>query len=196
MTRHAPLRLPVLTAVSAALLLAGCGGTSTPPGPMGGGGMMSGGPGYHLSRLICAAPSSLPGNVVRVQLADMGMTRMMGGVAPMNAHMRLRAVPASVPAGQVSLVASNVGWRTHELVVLPLAPGAVVGTRVPGKDGKVDEAGSLGEASRSCAGGTGEGIVARTVGWTTLTLRPGRYELVCNLVNHYADGMYAELVVR
>jgi uncharacterized cupredoxin-like copper-binding protein len=30
----------------------------------------------------------------------------------------------------------------------------------------------------------------------TLELHPGRYELVCNLTNHYADGMHRELVVR
>ncbi len=29
--------------------------------------------------------------------------------------------------------------------------------------------------------------------WTTLTLAPERYELICNLPNHYADGMYQEL---
>jgi len=28
-----------------------------------------------------------------------------------------------------------------------------------------------------------------------VTLPPGRYELICNLPNHYADGMYQELVV-
>lgn len=162
---------------------------------MGGPGMM-GGPRLHRSSLTCSAPSSLPGRTVRVTLADMGMRRMMGGIAPMGAHMRLWAVPATVPAGRVSLAASNVGWRTHELVVLPLAKGAVAGQRRIGANGRIDETGSLGEASRSCAGGSGEGIRAGTVGWTTLTLAPGRYELVCNLRNHYADGMYRELDVR
>jgi uncharacterized cupredoxin-like copper-binding protein len=33
------------------------------------------------------------------------------------------------------------------------------------------------------------------VGWTTIDLRPGRYELVCNLRNHYANGMHQELDV-
>jgi hypothetical protein len=33
--------------------------------------------------------------------------------------MMLRAVPHTVPAGEVSLVAENMGWRTHELVILP-----------------------------------------------------------------------------
>ena len=125
----------------------------------------------------------------------MGMTRMMGGTAPLGAHMMLRAAPATIPAGEISIVASNLGWRTHELVILPLAAGALAGQRVPGSDGKVPETGSLGEASHSCGSGTGEGITSGTVSWTTVTLRPGHYELICNLPNHYADGMYQELVV-
>jgi hypothetical protein len=32
--------------------------------------------------------------------------------------MMLRAVPHTMPAGEVSLVAENMGWRTHELVIL------------------------------------------------------------------------------
>jgi uncharacterized cupredoxin-like copper-binding protein len=151
---------------------------------------------YHDSPLTCTAPSSLPGSTVAVRLADMGMTQVIGGIAPRAAHMLLQASPARVAAGQVSLVASNVGWRTHELVVLPLANSDAAGQRVPGADGKVDETGSLGEASRSCATGIGEGITSGAVGWVTLGLNPGRYELLCNLQNHYADGMYAELDVR
>ena len=181
---------------AAAVALAGCGGTSQPagspgPGMMGG----NGGTGYTYSQLSCSAPRSLPGRTVTVMLADMGMNQTMGGTAPMGAPMMLRAVPATVPAGQISLVAENMGWRTHELVILPLQAGSAAGQRIPGADGKVDESGSLGEASASCAAGSGEGISARSVGWTTVTLPPGRYELVCNLPNHYADGMHQELDV-
>ena len=64
------------------------------------------------------------------------------------------------------------------LVVLPLAAGASAGQLVPGPDGKVDEAGSLGEASSTCAAGPGEGIESGSVGWVTVTLPPGHYELV------------------
>ncbi|MFJ3303804.1 hypothetical protein ACIPSA_11860 [Streptomyces sp. NPDC086549] len=32
-----------------------------------------------------------------------------------------------------------------------------------------------------------------TTGWTTLTLQPGRYELVFNLPGHYPAGTYAGL---
>ena len=157
--------------------------------------MMGGAPGYTFSRLTCSAPPSLPGTTVDVMLGDMGMTQMMSDTAPLGGHMMLRVTPATVPAGQVSLVVSNMGWRTHELVVLPLAADASAGQRVPGADGKVDETGSLGEVSNSCAAGVGDGITAGAVGWNTVTLPPGHYELVCNLENHYANGMYQELVV-
>jgi uncharacterized cupredoxin-like copper-binding protein len=137
----------------------------------------------------------IAGRVVNVTLGDMGMTRLMSGTAPMGAHMMLRISAATVPAGRISLVASNMGWRTHEVVVLSLAAGAARGRRVPGVDGQVAETGSLGEASHSCGSGTGDGITSGTVSWVTVTLHPGRYELICNLPNHYVDGMYAQLVV-
>jgi len=165
------------------------------PGMVGGGAGMMGATGYTASRLTCAAPTSLAGSTVNVTLGDMGMTQMIGGVAPLGGHMMLLATPATVPGGQISLVVSNMGWRTHELVVLPLADGAAAGQRVPGADGKVDETGSLGEVSNSCTAGSGDGITAGAVGWTTMALAPGRYELVCNLQNHYANGMHQELVV-
>ncbi len=165
----------------------------------GGGGpgtaMAGAAPGYLYAPLSCAAPNSLPGVVVNVILGDMGTNRMMGGVAPMGSVMMLLAAPATVPAGQITLVGENMGWRTHELVVLPLAAGTSAGRRIPGADGKVPETGSLGEASASCTAGAGDGITAGKVGWVSLTLPAGHYELLCNLPNHYADGMHQELVV-
>ena len=98
---------------------------------------MGGGAGYRFAQTTCSAPGSLPGRVVNVTLADIGMSRMMGGTAPLGAHMMLRVSPATIPAGQISVVASNLGWRTHELVILPLAAGAAAGQRAPGSDGKV-----------------------------------------------------------
>ena len=199
-------RTLALAAATASLTVAGCTSSNGPgSGMMGGGsvpastgagpGMMGGGSGYTPSNLTCTAPPDLPGRTVNVTLADMGMTQMMGGTAPLGAHMLLRAVPGTVAAGQVSLVVANMGWRTHELVILPLAAGESAGQRVPGPDGKVDETGSLAEASTSCGAGVGDGIQAGTAGWTTLALAPGRYELICNLPNHYADGMHQEILV-
>ena len=202
------------------LALAGCGASSSQPsGP----GMMGSGTsasGYQYSRLTCSAPADLPGRVVAVTLADMGMSAMMGGTAPMGARMMLRASVTSVPSGQLTFVAQNMGWRTHELVILPLPAGSVAGQRreepgrnarprreepgsgnarprreEPGSTGKIDESGSLGEASAHCAAGTGDGIPAGAVSWVTLTLPPGHYELVCNLANHYGNGMREEFSV-
>lgn len=167
----------------------------------------------------CTVPS-LPGAVVDVALSDMGgaMTGrgygggyggmggrgyggMMGGYGSgsgypmMGGTMSVQDSPTTVPAGTVSLKVANDGRLTHELVVLPLASGAQVGQRAVGPDGKVAEDGSLGEASNTCAAGAGDGIAAGSAGWVTLTLTPGRYELVCNLPGHYAAGMSTELDV-
>ncbi len=158
-------------------------------------GMMGGNGAYHYSQLTCSAPATQPGTTVQVMLGDMGLTSMMSGTAPLGTHMMLRSSLVSVPSGPTSFVVNNMGWRTHELVILPLADGQTVGQRVPDSDGKVAETGSLGEASAPCAAGTGEGITARTVGWTTMTMAPGRYELLCNLANHYANGMWQEFDV-
>jgi len=188
----------VLAGCTAATSPAGSGMMGGPPvvaGDPTGPAMMGGAPGYTFSRLTCAAPPSLPGTTVEVMLGDMGTTQMMGGTAPLGGQMMLRVAPATVPAGQVSLVVSNMGWRAHELVVLPLAAGASAGQRVPGADGKVEETGSLGEVSNGCAAGVGDGIAAGAVGWNTVPLPPGQHDLVCNLENHYANGMYRELVV-
>ena len=162
----------------------------------------------------CTVPH-LAGSVVDVTLVDMGgmmqgngQGPMMGGSYPQGGYppgsypggghgmMRILADRHTVPAGTVSFRAANAGARIHELVILPLAPGQWPGTRVAGPDGKVSEAGSLGEASATCAPGAGEGIAPGAAGWVTMTLRPGRYELICNLPGHSARGMYTELDVR
>ncbi len=127
---------------------------------------------------------------VDVTVTDAGESMM--GHAPMMATVR--AAPSTVAAGQISFVVSNGGALVHEMVVVPLASDGP-GTRPTGTDGKIDESQSLGEASRSCASSTGDGIAPGSVGWTTMTLKPGRYELVCDEPWHYAAGMFAVLTV-
>jgi len=189
--RAGPLSTLALASVAILAVSSGCGDAPRESGTQ----MMGGESGYHDSALRCSAPSTPTGQTVAVSLADTGMTRMMGGTAPLGGQMKLAAEPAEVRAGQVTLVASNLGRRTHELVILPLGAGAQAGQLSAGPDGKVAEGGSVGEASKSCAGGPGAGITAGAVGWTTVTLTAGRYELVCNLPDHYADGMHQELTV-
>jgi len=60
---------------------------------------------------------------------------------------------------------ANDGGVDHEMVILPLASSQDVGTRPIGGDARIDEAGSLGEASRTGGAGAGEGIVPGTPGW-------------------------------
>ena len=109
--------------------------------------------------------------------------------------MQVRLSRHSVPARTVSLRVSDVGVMDHELVVLPLTGGARVGRRTAGPQGTLGEHGSLGEVSNDCGAGAGDGLHPGDTGWTTLQLRPGRYELVCNLPGHYAAGMFAALDV-
>jgi uncharacterized cupredoxin-like copper-binding protein len=145
----------------------------------------------------CSVPS-LIGAVVNVSLSNSGGPMMggatMGGVR--GGMMRLAVDTASVPRGVVSFIATNLGSINHELVVLPLPTDQIVGTRVPRADSTIDETTSIGEASNTCGAGTGEGIAPAASSWTTLTLAPGRYELVCNIPGHYAAGMYTQLTVR
>jgi uncharacterized cupredoxin-like copper-binding protein len=149
-----------------------------------------------------AAPS-LPGTVVNVSLADMGGSMMgqRGGMMGQRSgmmsggSMRLSADHATVPHGTVSFLATNDGSINHEMVILPLPASQSVGARPTGADAKVDEAGSVGEASNTNGKGAGQGVVPGASSWITVDLTPGQYELVCNLPNHYTAGMYTQLTV-
>ncbi len=154
-----------------------------------GGGLGNGNPTAYRS-VTCADPS-LAGSVVDVSLYDHGVGMMAGG-GPMMAS--LQPDRGSVPSGTVSFLAHNRGFLNHELVVLPL-PADGPGTRSIRSDGTVDDSQSLGEASRSCAPGAGNGIAPGSTGWVTIKLRPGHYELICNEPWHYAAGMFNVLTV-
>ena len=195
--RPGPLRLLLVSAVGLALasLLGSCavpmhgmnGGMGRTTGHIGGMDRM------HARHALTRCPDAPAprGAVVRVHLMDMGHGGMMGG----RAVMRLMATPTVVRHGQVTFVATNLGRRTHELVVLPLRTSG--SARLPvDREGRVSERGALGEASAPCAAGAGEGLKPGTTGWVTLRLAPGTYALVCNEPHHYASGMHAVLVVR
>ena len=139
---------------------------------------------------LSCGPAHARGEVVRVELSDDGT--MMGGVTPMG--VSLSATPASVKSGTITFEATNVGHLPHELVVMP-APTTGVGTRRVNANGKIDETGSLGEASASCRAGAGSGIGPGATGWVTMNLRPGLYELVCDVPWHYVQGMVSALRV-
>ncbi|MBX7434705.1 sulfocyanin [Mycobacterium sp. Y57] len=150
----------------------------------------------------CAVPA-LPGAVVDITLTDMHamMGHGMGFRGPGMGMMRILVQPATVAPGEASFRVTNAGRLRDELVVLPLTRGRYPGQRAINADGTVEETGSLGEVSDGCGAqrddddpGT-DGIAPGGIGWTTVTLTPGRYELICNIPGHYWTGMYAELDV-
>jgi uncharacterized cupredoxin-like copper-binding protein len=143
----------------------------------------------------CTAPN-LIGTVVDVTLMNMGGPMKMDRGSIGGGVMRLMADHATVPAGSVSFLVVNGGSIPHELVILPLPANQLAGTRKVGGDGRIDETGSVGEASDTCGAGSGEGIAPGASSWTTVNLQPGRYELLCNFPGHYAAGMYAQLTVE
>jgi uncharacterized cupredoxin-like copper-binding protein len=140
--------------------------------------------------VTCNAPS-LPGTTINVTEADMGSSMMGGGLM----RPSLYADPTTTPTSKVSFVVHNEGNLVHEMLVMPL-PADGAGTRPTGSGGKINEAASLGEASRSCAAGRGNGIAPGTTSWVTLDLAPGRYELICDQPWHYAAGMFDVLAVQ
>jgi len=92
-------------------------------------------------------------------------------------------------------VAFNNGALAHEIVMLPL-PSDGPGTRPTRADGKVNEPKNLGETSRSCAPGAGDGIAPGSVGWSTMTLRLGRYDLVYDEPWHHPTEIFDVLTVE
>jgi uncharacterized cupredoxin-like copper-binding protein len=99
---------------------------------------------------------------------------------------RITLTRSHVPAGDVRLVVHNRGPDTHELLVartrakLPLRADGIT----------VDEA-ALDPVTVAEAEGEPRGATHVL----QLRLRPGRYELFCNMAGHYLGGMRALLVV-
>jgi len=90
----------------------------------------------------------------------------------------------TVKAGKVTFVVSNVGKINHEMVV--------VKTIVP--PGKLKE---NAEHEVSEKGSVGEAVVDHgKTGRVTLTLKPGKYQLLCNLPSHYSAGQYIGFTVK
>ncbi len=183
-------RAQIVVGIVATLVLAGLSLVAV--------GALGGGPASDPT-LPFSAPCTLPklsGTVVTVDLTDTGATtdgqhsRTSSG-----ARMLLSADRDVVPHGTASFLAINSGSVIHELLVLQLPNGQSAGSRAIGSDATVSESGSLAEASDACGEGVGSGIVPGASSWVTVSLPPGRYELVCNLPGHYAAGGYTELTV-
>ena len=92
-----------------------------------------------------------------------------------------------VAAGSITIEASNSGKEEHELVILKTDAAVdalpVIDGRVPEDDPAVPFVDEIGEFA---AGTTASG---------TFHLDAGRYVLICNLTDHYTQGMRAVLTV-
>lgn len=100
---------------------------------------------------------------------------------------KITVAPARVHAGAVRLVLRNKGPDAHELLVVR-ASGTALPLRSDGLT--VNE-----ESLEPATVGVIEGKEPDTVEELVLHLKPGRYELFCNMAGHYLGGMRAELVV-
>jgi uncharacterized cupredoxin-like copper-binding protein len=100
---------------------------------------------------------------------------------------RITVMPARVRAGTVRLVLHNKGPDTHELLIVR-SPRVDLPLRTDGLT--IDEA-ALDRETVGVIEGKDPGSSEEMV----LHLKPGRYELFCNMAGHYLGGMHAELVV-
>ncbi|QIA26509.1 hypothetical protein DYI95_002220 [Thermaerobacter sp. PB12/4term] len=119
------------------------------------------------------------------------------GAAQVNVTLKEWAIevePAEVKAGQVYFLVTNAGpEHPHELVIVRSDAGP---EELPVVDGRVpeDQVEMIGEVEAFAAGTQASGL---------FTLQPGRYLLICNIVegegehavSHVEEGMVAELTV-
>lgn len=130
--------------------------------------------------------------VVVVALAAFGAVGIYGAsAAPTVVKVKLsefKVAPSvkAVQAGKVTFVVTNVGKINHEMVVVKtnVPPGKL---KENPKTHRVSEAGAVGEAGEVHHGQT------KTV---TLTLKPGKYQLFCNLAAHYSAGQWIGFTVK
>ena len=95
--------------------------------------------------------------------------------------------PRHLPPGRVRLEVANNGPDLHELIVVR-EPSTPLPMRADGVT--VDE-----DALEPVKLGSLEPGTPGSVRALTLRLRPGRYEIFCNMAGHYMGGMHAVLVV-
>jgi uncharacterized cupredoxin-like copper-binding protein len=99
-------------------------------------------------------------------------------------EMKIVSTPNQVPAGKVTFTAKNTGTIEHEVVVVRRPQSG----NLPVRGYKASEHGlDVGEI---------EGIMPGKSKSMTLTLKPGRYILICNIVGHYQLGMRTGLVAK
>jgi uncharacterized cupredoxin-like copper-binding protein len=96
--------------------------------------------------------------------------------------------PARIRAGEVRIVVTNHGPDQHELIVVRTSAAGELPLRSDGAT--VDE-----EALDPVTVGVLEPGAVGSVRELDVDLRPGSYEVFCNMAGHYLGGMSAEFTV-
>lgn len=117
--------------------------------------------------------------------SSMAEVKTTGPIAITLTEMAINPATSSAAAGEVTLDVKNDGKMPHEVVVIKTDKKAA-DLGPADAEGRVSEAGSLGETGDIDAG------ASKTL---TLKLDKGHYALICNMPGHYAGGMYADLTV-
>lgn len=142
------------------------------------------------------APAIAAGSLVKVSVTEtspdfdpklkLGMA-MNGDMA--KATMFMKADPATVPAGEVTLQLTNDSKTVvHEMLVVR-QDDATKALPFNENENRVDEekSGDLGEVAELEPGKTGA---------LTVTLKPGTYLLYCNIPGHYMAGMWTTITAK
>ena len=138
----------------------------------------------RLSSIAAAAALALVAGVSTAAAAPVAPAAGGGTVKTVLSEFRVVTAVKSIKAGKVTFAISNSGKRVHELVVVKtdLAPA-----KLRKANGRADESRSVGEIGDVLAGKSGK---------LTLTLKPGKYVLLCNLPGHFAAGQWSAFTVK
>jgi uncharacterized cupredoxin-like copper-binding protein len=101
---------------------------------------------------------------------------------------KIQADHKTIKAGDITFTFTNRGSVQHELLVI--RTDLPVGGIPIGADGKFNE----GDPAAVNVGETGEYDVGKTSTFK-VKLAPGKYQLVCNIANHYKNGMHIAFTV-
>jgi uncharacterized cupredoxin-like copper-binding protein len=115
-----------------------------------------------------------------------------GGIGATLSDFKIDLAETSATAGEVTFDIQNDGPSTHEFVVFKtdLAPDALPTIEDENGLPLVDEAGGLEPVDEV------EDIPADSSAELTVTLDAGSYVIICNIPDHYQQGMHAGFTVN
>ena len=105
-------------------------------------------------------------------------------------EMAIKLSQTTAPAGPIEFVVKNGGAVTHEFVVLK---ASVPDAKLPLKAGKLDEEG---KGVKHVAEISEDDLKSGASKTLTTKLTPGRYVLICNVDDHFKQGMKADFTVK